>query len=56
MVADEWKENFRMSKQSFLVLCEERRQYISKNTTRFRKPISMKMQVTVTIYYLSDEG
>ena len=35
VVADEWKENFRMSKQSLLVLCEELRQYIIKNTKRF---------------------
>ena len=55
MVADEWKENFRMSKQLFLVLCEELRQYISKNTTKFRKPISVEMQVAVTMYILSDE-
>ena len=55
MVADEWKENFRMSKQLFLVLCEELRQYISKNTTKFRKPISVEMPVAVTMYILSDE-
>ena len=35
VVADEWKENFRMSKQSLLVLSEELRHYISKNTKRF---------------------
>ena len=61
VVADEWKcqsnrQSFRMSKQSFLVSCEELLQYISKNTTRFRKPIPVAMQVSFTIYYLSDEG
>ena len=56
MVADKWKENIRMSKQSFLVLCEKLCQYISKNTTRFRKPISVEMQFAVTMYYLSDKG
>ena len=55
VVADERKENFQMSKQLFLVLYEELRQYISKNTTRFRKPISVEMQVTVSVYYLPDE-
>ena len=44
-----------MSKQLFLVLCEKLRQYISKNTTKFRKPISVEMQVAVTMYILSDE-
>ena len=56
VVVDEWKENFRMSKQSFLVLCEELRQYISKNTTICQKPISVEMQVAVTMQYLSDKG
>ena len=45
-----------MSKQSILVLCKELRQYISKNITRFRKRISVEIQVAVTMYYLSDEG
>ena len=35
VVTDEWKENFRMSKQSFLALREELHQYISKTATRF---------------------
>ena len=56
VVADDWKENSRMSKQSLLVLCEELRQCISKNTTRFQKPISVEVQVAVKMYYLSDEG
>ena len=37
VLADEWKENFRMSKQLFLVLCEKLRKYISSNiTTKFQ--------------------
>ena len=56
MVADEWKENFRMSKRSLFALCEELHQYISKNTARFPKSASAGMQVAVTIYCLSDEG
>ena len=56
LIADEWNENFRMSKQSFLVLCEELRQYISKNTTRFRTLILVEKQVAVTMYYPSEEG
>ena len=56
MVADEWKENFRMSKRSLFALCEELHQYISKSTARFLKSASAGMQVAVTIYCLSDEG
>ena len=44
-----------MSKESFLIICDELRQYISKNTTGFRKPIFEEMQVAVTMYYLSDK-
>ena len=57
MIPEEWKENFRMSERSFYILCEELRPYIQKETTRFRKPISVeKQQVASTLYYLSDEG
>ena len=56
MVADEWKENFRMSKRSLFALCEELHQYISKSTARFLKSASAGMRVAVTIYCLSDEG
>ena len=56
MVADEWKENFRMSKRSLFALCEELHQYISKSTARFLKSASAGMQVAVIIYCLSDEG
>ena len=53
VVTDEQKENFRMSKQSFFIICEELGQYISKNTKRFQKPISVEMKVAVTMYHLS---
>ena len=53
---EEWKENFRMSERSFYILCEELRPYIQKETTRFRKPVSVEKQVASTLYYLSDEG
>ena len=56
MIPEEWKENFRMSERSFYILCEELRPYIQKETTRFRKPISVEKQVASTLYYLSDEG
>ena len=45
-----------MSKDSFIVLCDELRTYISKNTTRLRRPVSVEKQVAVALYYLSDEG
>ena len=56
VVPEEWKENFRMLKRSFLELCSELRPFIEKQATKMRKPISVETQVAVTLYYLSDEG
>lgn len=54
---EEWKENFRMSKPSnFMKLCNQLRPYIEKETTRFRKPLSVEAQVAITLYYIADEG
>ena len=53
---EEWKENFRMSRASFNILCNELRPYITKNNTRFRNAVSVETQVAATLYYLSDEG
>ena len=48
----EWKENFRMSRESFLVLCTELNDDIVKSSTRFRKAVSVQEQVALTLYYL----
>ena len=53
---EEWRENFRMSEASFYMLCEELRPYLTKQTTKLRKPVSVETQVAVTLYYLADEG
>lgn len=55
-VDEEWKENFRMSKSSFLKLCEELQPHIKKKTTIMRSPIDVQKQLGITLYYLSDEG
>ena len=39
-VCEEWKENFRMSQESFEKLCTELRLHIQKNKTTFRDPTS----------------
>ena len=44
-----------MSKESFYILCDELRPYITKNTTQIRKPIDIEKQVAVVLYYLADE-
>ena len=56
VIAEEWKENFRMSSQTFMDLCEELRPFLQRQTTNMRSSISVEMQVAVTLYYLSDEG
>ena len=38
------------------MLCEELRPYLTKQTTKLRKPVSVETQVAVTLYYLAGEG
>ena len=52
----DWYDNFRMSRESFYMLCDELREHIFKKNTRFRKAVSVEEQVGMTLYYLSDEG
>jgi hypothetical protein len=56
VVNEAWKENFRLSKPNFMKLCNQLRLYIEKETTRFRKPLSVAIQVAITLYYIADEG
>ena len=56
VVNEEWKENFRISKPNFMKLCNLLRPYIEKETTRFRKPLTVETQVAITLYYIADEG
>ena len=44
-----------MSEASFYMLCEELRPYLTKQTTKLRKPVSAENQVVVTMYYSGDE-
>ena len=53
---EEWRENFRMSRETFQVLCAELYPYIFKNDTRFRNAVPVEKQVAATSNYLSDEG
>ena len=56
VVADEWRENFRMSKENFMKLCDKVRPFLQKQSTNRRYPINVEKQVAVTLYCLSDEG
>ena len=56
VVLEEWRENFRMSKESFNELYSLLWPFIEKKVTKMRVPISVETQVAVTLSYLSDEG
>ena len=56
VVAEEWKENFRMSKWSFMKLCGEIGPHIAKKKTNMRLPLSVEKQLAIFLYYIADEG
>ena len=56
VVTNEWRENFRMTRNTFMTLTEQLRPFLEKRTTAMREPISVEAQLAITLYYLSDEG
>lgn len=48
-----WRENLRMSKETFEILCNELRPYIERQVTTFRQPISVEARVALTIWRLA---
>ena len=56
VVEEEWRENFRMSRNSLYALAFKLRPYIEGKETRMRSPIDVVKKVAITLYYLSDEG
>ncbi|XP_046841818.1 putative nuclease HARBI1 [Xenia sp. Carnegie-2017] len=56
VVTEEWRENFRMSRESINSLAEELRPYIEGKNTITRKSVDVVKQVAVTLYYSSDDG
>ena len=53
---EEYKENFCMCKANFQKLCSQLRPFITQHKTNMRAPIDVETQVTVYLYYISDEG
>ena len=56
VLEEEWKENFRLSRASFIKLTDMLRPYIEHQVTHMRSPLPVETQVAITLYYLSDEG
>ena len=48
-----WKENLRMKKTTFQVLCSELRPYITRQTTHLRQSIEVEQRVAVTLWRLA---
>ena len=45
-----------MNEASFYMLCGQLRPYLTKQTTKLRKTVSVETQVAVSLYYLADKG
>ncbi len=56
VIAEEWKENFRMSRNSLYRLADELQPYIQGKVAIMRLPVDVLTQVACTLYYLSDKG
>ena len=52
----EWRDNFRMSRDSFREICNVLSPYLTKQKTNFLDPVSVEAQVGLFLYYISDEG
>ena len=44
-----WKESLRMTRETFVVLCDNLRLRITEKVTRFRQPVSVEKRVAITI-------
>jgi hypothetical protein len=49
----DWQENFRMSRATFLYLCNELRTSVEKNDTVMRRAIPVEQRVALTLWFLS---
>ena len=48
-----WKDNLRMSQDTFHILCNELRPYIQKELTNMRSPVTVEERVAVTVWKLA---
>ena len=55
VMPEDWFENCRILKDSFMSLCYELKPYIYKNITKLRVPIPFTKCVAIAIYYMVDE-
>ena len=53
---EDWIENFRVSRETFLYLCEQLKPVIQRQDTRFRKAICVQLRVAITLWCLATCG
>ncbi len=47
-----WRENLRMTRETFTFVCDKLRPHIARQATRMREPIDVETRVAVTIWWL----
>ena len=52
VVWQEWKDYFRMQRDTFFKLCSKLRSYMERQITIMRQPIDVEKQIAVTLYYV----
>ena len=50
---DDWLENFRMSRETFVYLCDQLRPTLARSDTTFRKAISVEHRVAIAVWRLA---
>ena len=46
-----WMENFRVSRETFIYICEQLRPKITKMDTTFRKALPVEERVAITLWF-----
>ena len=52
----DWIENFRMSRETFHILCNQLRPLIQKQNTHMRRSVSTECRVAITLWVLATPG
>ncbi|XP_034747451.1 putative nuclease HARBI1 [Etheostoma cragini] len=53
---EDWRDNFRMSREALVQLSERLRPHVQGETTAMRAPVDVLTKVACTLFYLSDVG
>ena len=56
LTSDDWLANFRMSRNTFVYLCNELRVDIAKRDTDMRRCITVEKRVAITLWFLANNS